>query len=197
MLECEFSLFLFCVGDRKKGPNVAITTHRLCAFVGVSVHNCHKKVSDTCAPGKIQDLLGPRELSCPLEKGSGMVLVPVPPHPPKALLSLWTNAGESRSSSFTCRALREEWIKAKYERQEFLDPSRQEYRRGFKDGNLMKLGKDTTTRFRPRRFVLSETEGTLKYYVKEGVSVLNVSESCRPISFLRAKRVQTRCLFTP
>ena len=71
---------------------------------------------------------------------------------------------------FCFSVLREEWIKAKYERLEFQDPEKQEYIRGNKEGFLMKLGKDTTTKFNKRRFVLSETEGTLKYYNKEDVS---------------------------
>ena len=66
--------------------------------------------------------------------------------------------------------LREEWIRGKYERLEFQDPEKQDYLRGNKEGFLMKLGKDTTTKFNRRRFILSETEGTLKYYNKEDVS---------------------------
>ena len=74
------------------------------------------------------------------------------------------------SNFYLSSALREEWIRGKYERLEFQDPEKQDYLRGNKEGFLMKLGKDTTTKFNRRRFILSETEGTLKYYNKEDVS---------------------------
>ncbi len=70
------------------------------------------------------------------------------------------------------RALREEWIKAKYERLEFQDIDKQQYRSGHKEGHLMKLGKNTTTRYNKRRFLLSLTDGTLRYFTKEDVSFI-------------------------
>ncbi|ELT99981.1 hypothetical protein CAPTEDRAFT_181489 [Capitella teleta] len=64
------------------------------------------------------------------------------------------------------QVLREQWIRAKYERLEFMDPEKQTYLAGFKEGYLMKRGKDDK-KFQRRRFVLSETDNTLKYYNKE------------------------------
>ncbi|MED6240107.1 Arf-GAP with dual PH domain-containing protein 1, partial [Ataeniobius toweri] len=69
-----------------------------------------------------------------------------------------------------CQALREQWIRAKYERKEFSKPGENvRYESGMKEGVLMKRGRDNG-QFLSRRFVLSEREGTLKYYIKYDVS---------------------------
>lgn len=61
----------------------------------------------------------------------------------------------------------EQWIRAKYEREEFSHPERQNhYVSGFMEGFLMKRGKEDS-RYHPRKFVLSEADDTLKYHVKE------------------------------
>uniref|UniRef100_A0A8D3BI14 Arf-GAP with dual PH domain-containing protein 1-like n=1 Tax=Scophthalmus maximus TaxID=52904 RepID=A0A8D3BI14_SCOMX len=65
-----------------------------------------------------------------------------------------------------CQVLREQWIRAKYERKEFCEPGRNfTYEEGPRDGLLMKRGRDNG-QFLSRRFVLSELEGTLKYFTK-------------------------------
>lgn len=66
-----------------------------------------------------------------------------------------------------CQVLREQWIRAKYERKEFTDPGKTfSYEEaGVRDGMLMKQGRDNG-QFLNRRFVLSEREGTLKYFTK-------------------------------
>lgn len=65
------------------------------------------------------------------------------------------------------RVLIEQWIRAKYEREEFCHPERQNhYVSGFMEGFLMKRGKEDS-RYHPRKFILSEADDTLKYYVKE------------------------------
>uniref|UniRef100_A0A6Q2XR55 ArfGAP with dual PH domains 1 n=1 Tax=Esox lucius TaxID=8010 RepID=A0A6Q2XR55_ESOLU len=65
-----------------------------------------------------------------------------------------------------CQVLREQWIRAKYERKEFTEEMRKwTYEEGTRDGMLMKRGRDNG-QFLSRRFVLSENEGTLKYYIK-------------------------------
>uniref|UniRef100_A0A8C5FKB0 Arf-GAP with dual PH domain-containing protein 1-like n=1 Tax=Gadus morhua TaxID=8049 RepID=A0A8C5FKB0_GADMO len=64
-----------------------------------------------------------------------------------------------------CQVLREQWIRAKYQRREFCDPgTKLTYEEG-EDGMLMKRGRDNG-QFLNRRFVLSEREGTLKYFIK-------------------------------
>ncbi|XP_014204117.1 arf-GAP with dual PH domain-containing protein 1-like [Copidosoma floridanum] len=77
------------------------------------------------------------------------------------------------------QVLIEQWIKAKYETQEFYYPERQNpYMNGFMEGFLMKRGKEDA-RYQPRKFVLKESENTLKYYVKENKepkAVLQLSE---------------------
>lgn len=60
--------------------------------------------------------------------------------------------------------VKEQWVRAKYEREEFVHPDRQIYQEGKLEGWLNKQGKEDG-RFHPRRFVLSD--GMLKYYVKE------------------------------
>jgi hypothetical protein len=60
--------------------------------------------------------------------------------------------------------LREQWIHAKYKREEFMDASKQLYTRGTMDGFLFKRSK-IDERCRQRRFVLSERENILRYYV--------------------------------
>uniref|UniRef100_A0A4W4E8S5 ArfGAP with dual PH domains 1 n=1 Tax=Electrophorus electricus TaxID=8005 RepID=A0A4W4E8S5_ELEEL len=65
-----------------------------------------------------------------------------------------------------CQVLKEQWIKAKYERMEFTqDRKSLVYDEGSRDGMLMKRGRDNG-QFLSRRFVLSEREGTLKYFTK-------------------------------
>ncbi|KAK6640159.1 hypothetical protein RUM44_011845 [Polyplax serrata] len=60
----------------------------------------------------------------------------------------------------------EQWIKAKYLRQEFIYRKSQTYLGGTMEGYLWKRGKNDP-RFQPRKFVLSENEGSLKYFLKE------------------------------
>lgn len=62
--------------------------------------------------------------------------------------------------------MKEQWIRAKYEREEFIHVDRQVYTSGNMEGFLWKRGKEDG-RFQQRKFVLNEAEGTLKYYVKE------------------------------
>lgn len=70
-----------------------------------------------------------------------------------------------------CQVLREQWIRAKYERKEFCNPNKNfTYEEGVRDGMLMKRGRDNG-QFLSRRFVLSELEGTLKYYTKYDAKV--------------------------
>lgn len=64
------------------------------------------------------------------------------------------------------QVLREQWIRAKYERQEFTGSAQLQYLRGQKEGYLWKRGKDDK-HFQKRRFVLDATENTLKYFNKE------------------------------
>lgn len=66
--------------------------------------------------------------------------------------------------------LREQWIRAKYERQEFTNPERQEpYSAGYREGFLWKRGRDNG-QFLSRKFVLTEREGALKYFNRNDVS---------------------------
>uniref|UniRef100_A0A8B9EPU0 ArfGAP with dual PH domains 1 n=1 Tax=Anser cygnoides TaxID=8845 RepID=A0A8B9EPU0_ANSCY len=66
-----------------------------------------------------------------------------------------------------CQVLREQWIRAKYERKEFTEPGKQlPYTDGVKEGILWKRGRDNG-QFLPRKFLLSEREGCLKYFTKQ------------------------------
>uniref|UniRef100_A0A665VI86 Arf-GAP with dual PH domain-containing protein 1-like n=1 Tax=Echeneis naucrates TaxID=173247 RepID=A0A665VI86_ECHNA len=62
--------------------------------------------------------------------------------------------------------LREQWIRAKYEREEFLCVAKQEpYSAGYREGFLWKRGRDNG-QYLSRKFILSEREGVLKYFNK-------------------------------
>jgi len=69
---------------------------------------------------------------------------------------------------FLHRILREQWIRAKYERLEFQNPDKQTYLASRREGYLWKKGRDDK-KFQKRRFVLDTTENVLKYYVKDDV----------------------------
>uniref|UniRef100_A0A8I4A2N8 ArfGAP with dual PH domains 1 n=1 Tax=Callithrix jacchus TaxID=9483 RepID=A0A8I4A2N8_CALJA len=77
-----------------------------------------------------------------------------------------------------CQLLREQWIRAKYERQEFIYPEKQEpYSAGYREGFLWKRGRDNG-QFLSRKFVLTEREGALKYFnrndAKEPKAVMKI-----------------------
>ncbi|XP_029293124.1 arf-GAP with dual PH domain-containing protein 1-like isoform X3 [Cottoperca gobio] len=65
-----------------------------------------------------------------------------------------------------CMLLREQWIRAKYERKEFMCVEKQEpYSAGYREGFLWKRGRDNG-QYLSRKFILSEREGVLKYFNK-------------------------------
>ncbi|XP_056144152.1 arf-GAP with dual PH domain-containing protein 2 [Lampris incognitus] len=71
-----------------------------------------------------------------------------------------------------CAVLREQWIRAKYERMEFTGETKYpplSYTTGFHEGVLWKKGKENA-QFLRRKFVLSEREFTLTYYNKDNDS---------------------------
>ncbi|XP_014322914.1 arf-GAP with dual PH domain-containing protein 2 [Myotis lucifugus] len=65
-----------------------------------------------------------------------------------------------------CLVLKEQWIRAKYERQEFMADGKTISLSGNREGFLWKRGRDNA-QFLRRRFVLLAREGLLKYYTKE------------------------------
>ncbi|XP_068386579.1 arf-GAP with dual PH domain-containing protein 2 isoform X5 [Eschrichtius robustus] len=65
-----------------------------------------------------------------------------------------------------CMVLKEQWIRAKYERQEFTAEGKTISPPGNREGFLWKRGRDNA-QFLRRRFVLLAREGLLKYYTKE------------------------------
>uniref|UniRef100_A0A8C6KPD6 ArfGAP with dual PH domains 1 n=1 Tax=Nothobranchius furzeri TaxID=105023 RepID=A0A8C6KPD6_NOTFU len=65
-----------------------------------------------------------------------------------------------------CELLRDQWIRAKYERKEFMFLEQQEpYSAGYREGFLWKRGRDNG-QYLNRKFILSEREGVLKYFNK-------------------------------
>ncbi|KAJ8404220.1 hypothetical protein AAFF_G00339930 [Aldrovandia affinis] len=71
-----------------------------------------------------------------------------------------------------CAVLREQWIRAKYERQEFTREGmhhQQAYSSGLYEGTLWKKGRDNG-KFLKRRFVLSERDFTLSYFTSDAQS---------------------------
>lgn len=63
------------------------------------------------------------------------------------------------------QVLREQWIRAKYERLEFQDIAKQTYLTGKKSGMLFKRGKGDS-KFMARFFILDEEKNSLVYYTK-------------------------------
>ncbi|XP_027885130.1 arf-GAP with dual PH domain-containing protein 1 isoform X2 [Xiphophorus couchianus] len=72
-----------------------------------------------------------------------------------------------RPTHTDCKLLREQWIRAKYERNEFEFIEKQEpYSAGYREGFLWKRGRDNG-QFLSRKFALSERDGALKYFNKQ------------------------------
>ncbi|XP_066119394.1 arf-GAP with dual PH domain-containing protein 2 isoform X5 [Saccopteryx bilineata] len=65
-----------------------------------------------------------------------------------------------------CMVLKEQWIRAKYEREEFMTDGKTISPSGNREGFLWKRGRDNA-QFLRRRFVLLAREGLLTYYTKE------------------------------
>uniref|UniRef100_G1R1P7 ArfGAP with dual PH domains 2 n=1 Tax=Nomascus leucogenys TaxID=61853 RepID=G1R1P7_NOMLE len=65
-----------------------------------------------------------------------------------------------------CLVLKEQWIRAKYERREFMAGGETISLPGNREGFLWKRGRDNS-QFLRRRFVLLAREGLLKYFTKE------------------------------
>ncbi|XP_071964280.1 arf-GAP with dual PH domain-containing protein 1-like [Antedon mediterranea] len=84
----------------------------------------------------------------------------------KAKYELCVPASYKRPTERDCQVLREQWIRAKYERHEFMDVDKQTYLSGHKTGYLWKRLKGDS-RFQSRLFVLSEEENVIKYYNKQ------------------------------
>ncbi|RWS25323.1 arf-GAP with dual PH domain-containing 2-like protein [Leptotrombidium deliense] len=64
------------------------------------------------------------------------------------------------------QVLKEQWIRAKYERKEFMESVKTCYSEPIIEITLMKRGKKDG-KFYPRLFILSKNEGNLKYFINE------------------------------
>ncbi|XP_064842962.1 arf-GAP with dual PH domain-containing protein 1-like isoform X3 [Oncorhynchus masou masou] len=87
-----------------------------------------------------------------------------------------------------CAVLREQWIRAKYERMEFTGETKYPplaYTTGFYEGMLWKKGKEKG-QFQRRKFVLSEKEFTLSYFNKED-EIVNWFNAIRAARFAYLK----------
>ncbi|XP_074594093.1 arf-GAP with dual PH domain-containing protein 1-like isoform X2 [Brevipalpus obovatus] len=95
-----------------------------------------------------------------------------------SLLTMERNGNELAKQHYE-KVLREQWIRAKYERKEFMNKSDAVYNRGYMEGFLMKKGKKDK-KLEKRKFVLSQVDQTLKYYVKNNSktpkAVINISD---------------------
>ncbi|XP_018091046.1 arf-GAP with dual PH domain-containing protein 2 isoform X1 [Xenopus laevis] len=65
-----------------------------------------------------------------------------------------------------CDVLKEQWIRAKYQREEFMSNKATIHTTAHREGFLYKRGRDSKG-FQERKFVLSRSEGVLKYYTKD------------------------------
>ncbi|KAG9343889.1 hypothetical protein JZ751_013276 [Albula glossodonta] len=90
----------------------------------------------------------------------------------KILLELVKQPDNNRCADCGAPVLREQWIRAKYERQEFNKEGmhlQQVYSSGLYEGTLWKKGKDNS-HYLKRRFVLSERDFTLRYFTSDAPS---------------------------
>lgn len=72
-----------------------------------------------------------------------------------------------RPTKHDVEVLLQQFIRAKYERKEFIYPEKQEaYSRGKKEGILMKRGKKDN-KFKPRKFFISAQDNCMKYYNRD------------------------------
>ncbi|XP_058876872.1 arf-GAP with dual PH domain-containing protein 1-like [Acipenser ruthenus] len=84
-----------------------------------------------------------------------------------------------RPTQKDCQVLKEQWIRAKYEREEFTAGGGEDlpYEKGSREGLLWKRGRDNG-QFLHRKFVLSDRDGTLKYFhrhdAKEPKAIIKV-----------------------
>ncbi|KAL7830547.1 hypothetical protein SRHO_G00316740 [Serrasalmus rhombeus] len=101
-----------------------------------------------------------------------------------------------------CEVLREQWIRAKYERLEFTEENKLlAYSSGIYEGVLWKKGKDNG-QFLKRKFVLSEQDFSLKYYKEDEtkgpkaiISVKNLNATFQPQKIGHAHGLQiTYCV---
>ncbi|XP_072270132.1 arf-GAP with dual PH domain-containing protein 2 isoform X2 [Pyxicephalus adspersus] len=68
-----------------------------------------------------------------------------------------------RPTEKDCMVLKEQWIRAKYERREFTGDKKCAYAVDYKEGFLWKKGRDNG-QFQKRLFIYADNEGVLKYY---------------------------------
>ncbi|XP_073448658.1 arf-GAP with dual PH domain-containing protein 1-like [Aquarana catesbeiana] len=84
----------------------------------------------------------------------------------KAIYEAYVPVYFYRPTHLDCHVLREQWIRAKYERKEFMKKESSDgLPKGVKEGTLLKRGRDNGQYF-ARRFVLTLLDGTLKYFIK-------------------------------
>ena len=91
------------------------------------------------------------------------------------VLKLWF----AKIKRFINRILREQWIRAKYLREEFIFTEKQQYTRGTMEGYLFTRSK-LDDQCKQRRFVLSERDNTLKYYDANVCQFLLDIKKCVP-----------------
>ncbi|XP_026877983.1 arf-GAP with dual PH domain-containing protein 2 isoform X1 [Electrophorus electricus] len=102
-----------------------------------------------------------------------------------------------RPQQHDCEVLREQWIRAKYERLEFKEDNKlRSYSSGLYEGLLWKKGKDNG-QFLKRKFVLSEKDFSLKYYKKDEskgakaiISIKNLNATFQPEKIGHANGLQ-------
>ena len=68
--------------------------------------------------------------------------------------------------------MKEQWIRAKYERKEFMTPVDTVYSKPYMECYLMKKGKKAK-KMEKRKFVVSRVDQTLKYFVKNVIFFFN------------------------
>ncbi|XP_047434617.1 arf-GAP with dual PH domain-containing protein 2 [Mugil cephalus] len=91
----------------------------------------------------------------------------------KAIFEKCVPAFYYRPQQKDCVVLRDQWIRAKYERREFTEENTnylRAYNSGLFESSLWKKGKDNK-QFLKRNFLLSQKDFTLRYFIKEDSKV--------------------------
>ncbi|XP_037094176.1 arf-GAP with dual PH domain-containing protein 1-like [Pollicipes pollicipes] len=145
-----------------KGPNVEYASHNLGVFLCTRCVAVHRQMGTHISQTK--HLKHDRwtddgQLAFMAENGNTLVNAHYEQHVPDCY---------RRPDCLAPNVLLEQFIRAKYERMEFVYPDRQvAYTTSTKTGSLFKRGRDSS-KFEIRTFVLSESQNVLSYHVKAG-----------------------------
>ncbi|XP_060582697.1 arf-GAP with dual PH domain-containing protein 1-like [Ruditapes philippinarum] len=149
-----------CCADCKCEENVEWASCNLGIFLCQDCAGIHRSLGvDTSRVKSIKlDNWDDDQVMKMSEKGNDVVNKKYEQHLPKYYM---------RPTRHDVEILRAQFIRAKYERMEFVYPAKQApYSSNTKEGNLMKKGKHDK-KYNPRRFIINSKDNCLQYFNKE------------------------------